>query len=97
MLIGDSGQEDPEIYREVVRRHPGRIQAVYIRRVRRDVERDRAVALLADEVHEAGSELLVTDDARGAARHAAERGWIAAEAVALVDRAATKGAARPRA
>ena len=97
LLIGDSGQEDPEIYREVVRRHPGRIQAVYIRRVRRDVDRDRAVALLADEVHAAGSELLVTDDARGAARHAAERGWIAAEAVNVIDRAATKGAARPRA
>ena len=88
LLIGDSGQQDPEIYREVVRRHPGRIQAVYIRRVRRDAERDRAVALLADEVHSAGSELIVTDDARGAARHAADRGWIAADAVALVDSAA---------
>lgn len=97
LLIGDSGQADPEIYREAVHRHPGRIRAVYIRRVRRDAERDRAIALLADEVHAAGSELLVTDDARAAARHAAERGWIAAEAVAQVDRAAIEGAARPRA
>ncbi len=97
LLIGDSGQADPEIYREVVRRHPGRVQAVYIRRVQRDADRDRAIALLADEVHAAGSELLVTDDARGAARHAADRGWIAAEAVTEVDRAATGRAARPRA
>ena len=97
ILIGDSGQEDPEIYREVVQRHPGRVQAVYIRRVRRDSERDHAVALLADEVHAAGSEMLVTDDARAAARHAAERRWIAAEAVELVDQAAREGVARPRA
>jgi phosphatidate phosphatase APP1 len=97
LLIGDSGQADPEIYREAVHRYPGRIRAVYIRRVRRDADRDRAIALLADEIHAAGSELLVTDDARAAARHAAERQWIAAEAVAEVDRAAIEGAARPRA
>lgn len=97
LLIGDSGQQDPEIYREVVRRHPGRIQAVYIRRVRRDPERDESIALLADEVHAAGSELLVTEDARGAARHAADRGWVSTDAVADVDRAAMERAARSRA
>ena len=33
VLLGDSGQEDARIYREVVRRHPGRIRAIYIRDV----------------------------------------------------------------
>ncbi|HEX6246133.1 MAG TPA: phosphatase domain-containing protein, partial [Polyangiales bacterium] len=33
LLIGDSGQEDPEIYHQVVREHPDRIRAVYIRNV----------------------------------------------------------------
>jgi phosphatidate phosphatase APP1 len=33
ILIGDSGQQDPEIYREIVRDYPGRIKAVYIRNV----------------------------------------------------------------
>lgn len=34
ILIGDSGQHDPELYAEVITRHPGRILAVYIREVR---------------------------------------------------------------
>src|SRR5687768_3167557 len=33
VLIGDSGQEDPKIYREVVKKYPGRILAIYIRDV----------------------------------------------------------------
>ena len=36
VLIGDSGEKDPEIYAEVVRANPGRIIAVYIREVRLD-------------------------------------------------------------
>jgi phosphatidate phosphatase APP1 len=39
VLIGDSGQRDPELYAEVVRRHPGRVRAVYIRDVSRRPER----------------------------------------------------------
>ena len=34
VLLGDYGQHDPEIYAEAVRRHPGRVLAVYIREVR---------------------------------------------------------------
>lgn len=36
VLIGDSGEKDPEIYADVVRADPGRILAVYIREVRLD-------------------------------------------------------------
>ena len=36
VLMGDSGERDPEIYAEIVREHPGRIIAVYIREVRLD-------------------------------------------------------------
>ncbi|MFI5428590.1 phosphatase domain-containing protein [Aeromicrobium sp. UC242_57] len=36
VLIGDSGEKDPEIYADIVRSHPGRIRAVYIREVRLD-------------------------------------------------------------
>lgn len=36
VLLGDSGERDPEIYADVVRAHPGRILAVYIREVRLD-------------------------------------------------------------
>ena len=44
VLIGDSGQQDPEIYREVVLRYPDRIRAIYIRSVNPDPARIEAVA-----------------------------------------------------
>ena len=31
VLIGDSGQHDPEVYAQIVEGHPGRVRAVYIR------------------------------------------------------------------
>ena len=34
VLLGDSGESDPEVYADVVRAHPSRILAVYIREVR---------------------------------------------------------------
>jgi phosphatidate phosphatase APP1 len=36
VLIGDSGEKDPEIYAAIVRANPGRVVAVYIREVRLD-------------------------------------------------------------
>jgi len=36
VLLGDSGEKDPEIYAATVRDHPGRIMATYIREVRLD-------------------------------------------------------------
>ena len=41
VLIGDSGQHDPEIYRQIVEEHPGRVLAVYIRNVSRDLRGSR--------------------------------------------------------
>jgi phosphatidate phosphatase APP1 len=76
ILIGDSGQEDPEIYRDVVHEYRGRIVAVYIRNVASDPARVRAVGELAEEVRAAGSDLLLSDDTLAAARHAAEHGWV---------------------
>ena len=45
VLIGDSGQHDPEIYAEVARAHPGRVLAVYIREVRLDPEDGRVESI----------------------------------------------------
>jgi len=76
ILLGDSGQEDPEIYHRVVHDHPSRILAVYIRNVRPAPERVAAVRALAEEVARAGSTLLLTDDTVAAAEHAVSQGWI---------------------
>ena len=36
VLIGDSGEHDPEIYASIARANPGRVIAIYIREVRLD-------------------------------------------------------------
>jgi phosphatidate phosphatase APP1 len=81
LLIGDSGQEDPEIYHRVVHQYPDRVLAVYVRSVAPATLRREKIRLLAEEVRAAGSTLLLTDDTLAAARHAASRGWIAPAAV----------------
>ncbi len=93
ILIGDSGQEDPEIYREVVNAYPGRILAVYIRDVSESNKRDNAIRSLSEEVRRAGCNLILADNTLTFARDAAEHGWISATALkditAEVARAAT--------
>jgi phosphatidate phosphatase APP1 len=81
ILIGDSGQEDPEIYRDIVHEHPDRILAVYIRNVSRNAGRTATIRALADELVAARSSLVLADDTLAAARHAAEHGWIPASAL----------------
>ena len=50
ILVGDSGQEDPEIYGELVTEFPGRILAIYIRNVSPHPERLASIRALADRV-----------------------------------------------
>src|SRR5919202_1922152 len=78
VLIGDSGEEDPEISHKVVREHPGRIRAIYIRDVTTE-ERDAAICAIAHEVCSLGVEMLLAPDTTTAAEHAAQNGLIPAE------------------
>lgn len=84
ILVGDTSQEDPEIYALVVKEYPRRIPAVYIRNVEARPERVTAIRALAAEVEKAGSALVLADDTLAAAEHAASRGWITPAAVAEV-------------
>jgi phosphatidate phosphatase APP1 len=84
LLIGDSGQEDPEIYREIVARYPSRIAAIYIRNVTPDPARAARIGALAREVSEAHSELVLAADSKEVAAHALDRGWIDSAALARV-------------
>jgi phosphatidate phosphatase APP1 len=85
ILIGDSGQEDAEHYRTIVREFPGRIRCVYIRNVASRRQRAEELSRIAADVRAAGSELVAVDDTVTAARHAAERGWIRWEEVPRVE------------
>jgi phosphatidate phosphatase APP1 len=81
LLVGDSAQEDPEIYADVVAAYPGRILAVYIRNVRPEPERLSGIRFLAERVQAAGSALVLADDTLTVARHAAVHGWIRRDAL----------------
>ena len=81
ILLGDTSQHDPEIYRQIVHEFPDRVRAIYIRDVSRDAERSSAIAKLADEVRAAHSVLVLAADTIGAATHAVEQGWISADAL----------------
>jgi phosphatidate phosphatase APP1 len=81
ILVGDSSQHDPEIYRQIVNEYPGRINAIYIRDVTRNAERSASVKKLADEILASRSILVLSEDTLGAARHAAGEGWISAESL----------------
>jgi phosphatidate phosphatase APP1 len=85
VLVGDSGQEDPEIYSALVGEHPGRVKTVYIRDVTRHPERTAAMTKLAEAVLGSRSRLVVVDDTLGAARDAATQGFIENEAVLAVE------------
>jgi phosphatidate phosphatase APP1 len=91
VLIGDSGEQDPEIYHQVVREHPGRIRGVYIRDVTSD-ERDAEVRAIAADVRRLGSDMVLVQDTAAAAEHAAEAGLIAPDAVPAVRARSSAGA-----
>jgi len=76
VLIGDSGEHDPEIYSEVVRRHPGRIRVIYIRAIDPDSARLAAIARLAAQVRRTDCQLVLAPDTAYAAAHAAGEGLI---------------------
>ncbi len=84
ILIGDSSQHDPEIYRQIVGEFPNRVKAIYIRDVTGNPERSTSVKKLAAEVLAAGSVLVLAEDTLAAAKHAAEQGWIKAETLGEV-------------
>jgi phosphatidate phosphatase APP1 len=81
VLVGDSGQQDPEIYASIVNEFEGRVRAIYIRNVTMNAERADAINVLAKEVVKAGSALVLADDTLAAAKHAVEIGLIPAAAL----------------
>ncbi len=76
ILLGDSGQEDPEIYTQIVDENPRRVLAVYIRNVSKDGTRPEAIRALAKKVIETGSALVLADDSYDIGKHAAEHGYL---------------------
>jgi phosphatidate phosphatase APP1 len=92
VLIGDSGQEDPKIYREIVNKFPGRILAIYIRDVQL-ADREKIAIEISKELVGEKVEMIVVDNSVEAAEHAAGIGLIYADAIPqiVVDKQQDKG------
>ena len=96
VLIGDSGEQDPELYAEIVRAHPRRIRAIYIRSVDPRAERLQAIEKLVERVAPTGCQLVLAPDSEFAAAHAAGEGLIPAAALSDVRADARADRARPK-
>lgn len=86
VLIGDSGQQDPEVYAQILQEHPGRILSIYIRDVTNDAEREAAIAALGEKARAVGSDLVLASDSMIMARHAVEQQLIPASALKNIQR-----------
>ncbi len=86
VLIGDDGEQDPDIYRQIVRDYPERIRTVYIRKVSREFENENDIEKLIKEVRESGSQIVFAPDSEFAAVHAAGEGLISTGDLAEVHR-----------
>lgn len=77
MLIGDSGQEDPTIYLQIVREFPGRILMIFIR----DVHSSQHVSVekISKELKELGVEMLLVKNTLEASQYAFSKGWVLEE------------------
>lgn len=84
ILIGDSGEQDPEIYRRVIEEFPRRIKVVYIRSVDNKPDRLAAVDKLIGEIKQSGSQLVLAPDSEFAAVHAAAENLIANDELAKI-------------
>ncbi len=73
ILIGDSGEHDPDIYIEIAEAHPERILAIYMRSVNHKRKMIRVKGLFKE--YETVPVLLV-EDSKAAVEHAKEMGFI---------------------
>ncbi len=83
VLIGDSGQHDPEIYSSIAMEYPERVKAIYIRDVTK-AHRDRQVQAIISILGEKGVPMLLASDTVQISGHAATLGLIRAEAIPTI-------------
>lgn len=90
ILIGDSGQEDPEIYFSLLDNYPDRILAIYIRDVSK-TERDEKIAKLEAAAKDKNVTLMLSDTSESVAMDAFNNGWITEEELLQVKDAVAQG------
>lgn len=88
VLVGDSGQQDAELYATAAQEMPGRIKAIFIRDVdpQTATDRDEGVRGHIAAARNAGVPMFLVRDSYEAAEHAADLGLIGRDAVRPVQR-----------
>lgn len=77
LLFGDSGQQDPEIYQQIVQEYPQRVRAIYIRALAHSQPaRHESIGLIAEKVRSQGVAFQVVKDSLEVGKHALEQGWL---------------------
>ncbi len=76
VLIGDSGQEDPAIYAEFSREHPGRVAGIYIRRAGAGLVAERRDEQAARVLADAEVPHVLADDTAAMLLHAQQNGLL---------------------
>ncbi|MBK9485010.1 MAG: DUF2183 domain-containing protein [Chitinophagaceae bacterium] len=84
VLVGDSGEQDPRIYQEVVKHFPGRIICIYIRDIVAGSKQEIAQQV-ALELKTTGVEMILTEHTVKAAEHAAANGLIFTAEIAAIE------------
>jgi phosphatidate phosphatase APP1 len=84
VLVGDSGEQDPPIYLEVVKQYPGRILAIYIRDVTIP-EKHRIAQDVAEQLRSLNVEMILTEHSVQAAEHAAATGLIFRKQIPVIE------------
>jgi len=72
ILIGDSGEEDPEIYLDIHKKYPGRILAIYIRQVHSNARKQEIDKMTKD----LDIPFLLMQNSQEALEHAKSMGWV---------------------
>lgn len=72
ILIGDSGEEDPEIYLNIYEKYPNRVMAIYIRHVHSDARKQE----IEEMTRGLGIPFLLMQDSHQALEHAKSMGWV---------------------
>lgn len=75
LLLGDNGQQDPEIYQQLVQRYPDRVLGIYIR----EVSQKKDVEIIAQKVRSQGVAFTLVKDSLELAEHALGQGWLEQE------------------
>ena len=84
VLVGDSGQEDPKIYQEVVQQFPNRILAIYIRDVMLP-ERKKIAVDVSESLRTHKVEMVIVENTVEAAEHAAQNGLIFTDTIPAIE------------